>query len=386
MAGRHNQYEHGHHRRTTSYTSPHDGQIYPAVHDPTTEVTLPPNRGRRRGRGEGVANGGDTISDAAVMRSHADDRPRDVDSDVSDPSNTSNAPSDGDGSLRLPPFGNGAAPSDEDEDDDDEDDVSLAPEDDPSEEPPLSPSQSSPHSPSAPSATVARPNLPSVLLTHRREIGSLATWSLSSAKPGNGVLAMRDGSPDTYWQSDGAQPHLINIQWGRRTAVSELAFYLDYGLDESYTPKRLTVRVGMTFHDLVEIQSTDLHEPVGWIVIPLRMPSSHLHAPRSGNDDEEASDGVLGIRAHFVQICVPSMHQNGRDTHIRQARVFGPRTDQAVGAGRSALGAAGKLQAMTPVNSGGDGRGANVARDLAPIDPFVIPFQTVEFLQYATIR
>ncbi|CAN0404994.1 unnamed protein product, partial [Scytosiphon promiscuus] len=27
------------------------------------------------------------------------------------------------------------------------------------------------------------------------------------------------------------------------------------------------------------------------------------------------------LRAHFVQICVVAMHQNGRDTHIRQVQM-----------------------------------------------------------------
>lgn len=35
----------------------------------------------------------------------------------------------------------------------------------------------------------------------RREIGRDAMWSLSSAKPGNGVDQLRDGSVETYWQS-----------------------------------------------------------------------------------------------------------------------------------------------------------------------------------------
>ena len=45
-----------------------------------------------------------------------------------------------------------------------------------------------------------------------REIGDLAVWSLSTAKPGNGVEQLRDDNTDTYWQSDGPQPHLINVQ------------------------------------------------------------------------------------------------------------------------------------------------------------------------------
>lgn len=142
--------------------------------------------------------------------------------------------------------------------------------------------------------------------TSRREIGEEAVWSLSTAKPGNGVDQLRDASTDTYWQSDGGQPHLINVQFQKKVSICEVAFYLDFGLDESYTPKRISIRAGTTFHDLVEVQVVDLHEPCGWVQVAL------------GGDE-----GVL--RAFFLQICVAAMHQNGRDTHVRQCRVFGPR-------------------------------------------------------------
>ena len=46
-----------------------------------------------------------------------------------------------------------------------------------------------------------------------REIGELAIWSLSSCKPGFGIDQLRDNNFDTYWQSDGPQPHLISIQF-----------------------------------------------------------------------------------------------------------------------------------------------------------------------------
>ena len=35
------------------------------------------------------------------------------------------------------------------------------------------------------------------------------------------------------------------------------------------------------------------------------------------------------LKAFFVQIAILSNHQNGRDTHIRQIKVFGPRHDIA---------------------------------------------------------
>ena len=52
-----------------------------------------------------------------------------------------------------------------------------------------------------------------------REIGGLAVWTVTSAKPGNGVDMLRDGREDTYWQSDGTQPHFVNIQFQRKACL-----------------------------------------------------------------------------------------------------------------------------------------------------------------------
>ena len=78
----------------------------------------------------------------------------------------------------------------------------------------------------------------------------MAVWSLSTAKPGNGVEQVRDDNIDTYWQSDGPQPHLINIQFHKKMRIHEIVIYTDFKLDESYTPSKISIRVGSTFHDL----------------------------------------------------------------------------------------------------------------------------------------
>ncbi|XP_073197346.1 anaphase-promoting complex subunit 10 isoform X3 [Lepidochelys kempii] len=88
-----------------------------------------------------------------------------------------------------------------------------------------------------------------------REIGSQAVWSLSSCKPGFGVDQLRDDNLETYWQSDGSQPHLVNIQFRRKTTVKTLCIYADYKSDESYTPSKISVRVGNNFHNLQEIRT-----------------------------------------------------------------------------------------------------------------------------------
>jgi len=145
-----------------------------------------------------------------------------------------------------------------------------------------------------------------------REVGGQATWSLSSCKPGYGVDQLRDGSLETYWQSDGHLPHLVNVQFKRKTTVQDVAIYTDYKLDESYTPTKISVRVGTNFNDLQEIEVVDIQEPSGWIVIPLKDINDKL------------------IRTFMLQIAVLQNHQQGRDTHMRQIKVHSPVQDKPV--------------------------------------------------------
>ena len=46
-------------------------------------------------------------------------------------------------------------------------------------------------------------------------LNPLASWTLTSAKPGNGIHQLLDSSPDTYWQSDGTSPHSITCTFGK---------------------------------------------------------------------------------------------------------------------------------------------------------------------------
>eukprot|EP00898_Chlorokybus_atmophyticus_P008507 jgi/Chlat1/8658/Chrsp87S08045 len=145
-----------------------------------------------------------------------------------------------------------------------------------------------------------------------REVGRQAVWSVTSAKPGNGVHFLRDGSIETYWQSDGAQPHVVSAHFQQKTALVCLALYLDYKQDESYTPQRIAVRAGNCAGELKDITQVELNEPSGWVQISLCPTNSREY-----------------LRAYLVQVAVLSNHQNGRDTHIRQIKIFGPRQNIA---------------------------------------------------------
>lgn len=154
-------------------------------------------------------------------------------------------------------------------------------------------------------------------LSDCREIGSEATFTISSAKPGNGVEQLRDNNLESYWQSDGSFPHFINVQFLRRVAVSKVCIYLDYSADESYTPKKLCISSGTSIHDLMDIITVELNEPVGWVILPLQT--------------NDAEDGVNEpLHTHFLQVKILSMHQNGRDSHVRQVKILGPRTSPRV--------------------------------------------------------
>ena len=58
---------------------------------------------------------------------------------------------------------------------------------------------------------------------------------------GFGVDQLRDGSLETYWQSDGPQPHLVNIQFRRKMTIQDIGIYADFKADESYTPNRYCI-------------------------------------------------------------------------------------------------------------------------------------------------
>lgn len=86
---------------------------------------------------------------------------------------------------------------------------------------------------------------------------------------GFGVEQLRDNCMDTYWQSDGQLPHLVNIQFQRKTVINQLYIYTDYKLDESYTPSRISIRSGTHFNDLQEVDVVDLTEPDGKTIFTL---------------------------------------------------------------------------------------------------------------------
>lgn len=190
------------------------------------------------------------------------------------------------------------------------------------------------------------------LLKGLRDISSLATWTLSSAKPGCALAQLRNPSPNLFWQSDGPQPHTLTLHFFKLVAIVKMRIYLDFELDESYTPTKMKFYAGMSEGGLVEFGSWEVTETVdpdtgethssiegirGWIDVPLKgVGGREISYHEDGGELDggvehtlyplqvDARDDWGGdvLKAMVVQVRICENHQNGKDTHVRGFQVF----------------------------------------------------------------
>lgn len=147
-------------------------------------------------------------------------------------------------------------------------------------------------------------------------------------------------------------------------AIVRLRVYLDFDLDESYTPTKMIFLAGMGGNDLVEFATWQGESPVGWVDISLegvggkdnrgrrkrrrRHKSTKNARANAGvgddilsdydmdsdvyddelddtdSDNEEGDDPSAGnvLKAMVIQVKISENHQNGKDTHVRGFQVF----------------------------------------------------------------
>ncbi|KAF3837516.1 hypothetical protein F7725_004980 [Dissostichus mawsoni] len=116
-------------------------------------------------------------------------------------------------------------------------------------------------------------------------------------KGGEGRVDEKGGRVDEKGGRVDEKGGRVDEKGGREeTTVKLLCIYADYKSDESYTPSKISVRVGNNFHNLQEIRRT--------------------------NDP---------ISTFMIQIAVLANHQNGRDTHMRQIKVYTPVEESSIG-------------------------------------------------------
>ncbi|CCM04691.1 uncharacterized protein FIBRA_06877 [Fibroporia radiculosa] len=148
--------------------------------------------------------------------------------------------------------------------------------------------------------------------TNLPDIGYLAKWSVSSFKFGFGPECLRDSDPETFWHSDGPQPHFITIEFPRKVAIQKLCLCLSYQMDDSYTPATIAVRAGTGPSDLQDVRIITLEKPEGWIIFDVSA------------EPNEDGDGYKPVNAYIIQMIILANHMNGKDTHVRGLRVLGP--------------------------------------------------------------
>lgn len=188
--------------------------------------------------------------------------------------------------------------------------------------------------------------------------------------------------------------------------------YLDFDLDESYTPTKMTFYAGMSEGGLVEFATWEVQDQVnsetgenmsgienvrGWIDISLRGVGgrdTNLHGtdlspePRRfikgsaskggshrqhglGRKSQSAKDALYDDRPHLeedaiaaatggdvlkcmvVQVRICENHQNGKDTHVRGFQVFA--RDENVGKGSRKIIKKGVMRGKTENASNGSG-------------------------------
>ncbi|KAI0583203.1 anaphase-promoting complex subunit 10 [Pyrenophora tritici-repentis] len=93
--------------------------------------------------------------------------------------------------------------------------------------------------------------------SYLREVSTLASWTVSSSKPGCSIPQLRHPSTNLFWQSDGPQPHYLNIHFFKLVRIVGLRLYLDFEQDESYTPTKIIFLAGSGMNDLQEWAPTN---------------------------------------------------------------------------------------------------------------------------------
>ncbi|EJS43855.1 doc1p [Saccharomyces arboricola H-6] len=139
----------------------------------------------------------------------------------------------------------------------------------------------------------------------------LALWKPSSFKLGNPVEFALDDSYDTFWQSDGGQPHQLDILFSKRMDICVMALFFSMIADESYAPSLVKVYVGHSSSDVTFYKMLEVRNVNGWVA--LRFPDNR--------------DGDQLLKCQFIRLLFPVNHENGKDTHLRGIRLYVPSSE-----------------------------------------------------------
>jgi len=74
----------------------------------------------------------------------------------------------------------------------------------------------------------------------------------------------------------------------------------------------------------------ELEEPSGWVRIPLGERAVPAEPGPPVPLAAELAAPCTPLHVFCLQVAVLTNHQNGRDTHVREVHVYGPRVDEEV--------------------------------------------------------
>lgn len=147
------------------------------------------------------------------------------------------------------------------------------------------------------------------------DVSRLAHWKASSSKPGNPIENALDDDHETFWQSDGSQPHQIEVYFSKRMSIVQLMLYFSLIADESYTPRFICIYAGHSPSDALFYKTLEVRNVNGWVSLTF--------------EDSRPHDKLL--KCQYLKFVFPANHENGKDTHLRGIRVFAPSKKLSMG-------------------------------------------------------
>lgn len=113
-----------------------------------------------------------------------------------------------------------------------------------------------------------------------------------------------------------------------------IRIYLDFDLDESYTPTMIKFAAGMGYVDLQEFAVMRFEQPKGWMEVDFEGVGDAAEDPTANDENEEEMDldeeeekenslrKMPVLRCMLLQVRICENHQNGKDTHLRGLQIF----------------------------------------------------------------
>lgn len=178
------------------------------------------------------------------------------------------------------------------------------------------------------------------------DISKLCYWKASSSKVMHPIENVLNDDPESFWQSDGGQPHIVDIYFNKRVELAMLVLFFGFEVDESYSPSVMKIYIGDSINDLIYYEEWRIQRITQWFAkkfpsypqkrknhtdedIDLydeRRPERHYEERYRRNDSNKNTkhekEMTLPVKCQVMRLTFPLNHDNGKDTHLRGIRIF----------------------------------------------------------------